>query len=227
MGGRYRVLRDRALTRYVALVGNAVAAHSDRPDLRYYFAVLDADEVNAFAAPGGFVFVTRGALRLMRDEAALGGVLGHEIAHVALRHGVDAIKAQKQKELAVFGLREGLAQSRAAAFTSVIASTTDFFVEQIVLKGSMDELKMVAESLVARSSLRLRIEGHTDSTGDPRRNVALSRRRAEAVKSALVQSFGISPERLTTGGLGATRPLGPNDTPEGRARNRRVEFVRQ
>ncbi|MBI1893279.1 MAG: M48 family metalloprotease [Candidatus Rokubacteria bacterium] len=89
IGARYRVLRDRELTRYVALVGSAVAAHSERPDLRYYFAVLDAPEVNAFAAPGGFVFVTRGALGLMRDEATLAGVLGHEVGHIALRHGVN------------------------------------------------------------------------------------------------------------------------------------------
>ena len=135
IGSRYKLLRDPALTRYVAQVGNAVAARSERPDLRYYFAVLDAPEVNAFAAPGGFVFVTRGALALMRDEAMLAGVLGHEVAHVALRHGVDAVKAAKRKDLAVLGLQQGLRFTSAAPFTQAISLAADTVAEQIVLKG--------------------------------------------------------------------------------------------
>jgi predicted Zn-dependent protease len=96
LGSRYTLLRDEPLTRYVALVGNSVALQSDRPDLRYYFGVLDTDEVNAFAAPGGYVFITRGTLRLMRDEATLAAVLGHEVGHIALRHHLETIKDQKK-----------------------------------------------------------------------------------------------------------------------------------
>ena len=135
VGARYKVSRDRALTRYVALVGNTVAAASDRPDLRYYFAVLDSDEINALAAPGGFVFVTRGALALMPDEAALAGVLGHEVGHIALRHHGETIKAQKRKSLAVSGLQQGLAFTSVSAFSGLIGATADALAEQIVLKG--------------------------------------------------------------------------------------------
>jgi predicted Zn-dependent protease len=135
VGARYQVLRDPALTRYVALVGNAVAAQSTRPDLRYYFAVLDSPEVNAFATPGGFVFVTRGALQLMRDEATLGGVLGHEVAHVALRHGVESVKAQSRKELLMLGLQEGLSHTQVGAFAGAISTAADAVAEQVVLKG--------------------------------------------------------------------------------------------
>ncbi len=135
VGGRYRISRDRTLTQYVALVGNTVAAVSDRPDLRYYFAVLDSDEINALAAPGGFVFITRGALALMPDEAALAGVLGHEVGHIALRHHAETIKAQKQKSLAVMGLQQGLAFTRAGAFSGLIGATADLLAEQIILKG--------------------------------------------------------------------------------------------
>lgn len=99
LGARYKLLRDEPLTRYIALVGNSVAAQSDRPDLKYYFGVLDSDEVNAFAAPGGYVFVTRGTLGLIRDEATLAGVLGHEIGHIALRHHVESIRKEKQAAL--------------------------------------------------------------------------------------------------------------------------------
>ncbi|HEU5196977.1 MAG TPA: M48 family metalloprotease [Methylomirabilota bacterium] len=96
LGSRYKLMRDEPLTRYVALVGNSVALQSDRPDLKYYFGVLDSDEINAFAAPGGYIFITRGTLAVMRDEATLAGVLGHEIGHIALRHHNETIKDQKK-----------------------------------------------------------------------------------------------------------------------------------
>lgn len=87
-------------------------------------------------------------------------------------------------------------------------------------------LKMVADALAAQAGLKLRIEGHTDSSGDAAKNLDLSKRRAESVKGALVTRFGIAAGRLATEGLGATKPLSPNDTPQGRANNRRVEFVK-
>ena len=71
------------------------------------------------------------------------------------------------------------------------------------------------------------IEGHTDATGDAARNIDLSKRRADAVKAVLVAQFGIGTDRLTTAGLGAGKPIDGNDTPLGRAQNRRVEFVKQ
>jgi outer membrane protein OmpA-like peptidoglycan-associated protein len=87
-------------------------------------------------------------------------------------------------------------------------------------------LKMVADALTAAAALKLRIEGHTDSTGDAAKNLDLSRRRAEAVKNALVQQFKVAAERLSTDGLGQTKPLADNATPQGREQNRRVEFVK-
>ena len=88
-------------------------------------------------------------------------------------------------------------------------------------------IKSIAAGLQADGALKLRIEGHTDSTGDAALNLDLSKRRAEAVKQVLVAQFQIDAARLTTDGLGAGKPLGPNDTPQGRAQNRRVEFVKE
>jgi predicted Zn-dependent protease len=137
VGARYRVLRDPALTKYVALVGNAVTATSDRPDIRYYFAVLDTPQINAFAAPGGFVFISRGALDVMADEAALAGVLGHEIGHIALRHHGETIKTEKRKALFVKG-GGAFAQATTkvpAASLGFITAAADAVLEGVVVKG--------------------------------------------------------------------------------------------
>ena len=81
---------DEALQEYVAAVGNRLAAVSHRPDLPWQFAVIDSPVVNAFAAPGGYIYLTRGLLAYLNDEAELAGVLGHEIGHVTARHSVQA-----------------------------------------------------------------------------------------------------------------------------------------
>jgi predicted Zn-dependent protease len=92
---KYGVLQDVAVHKYVTLVGSLLAASSNRPALQWTFVVLDTDGVNAFAAPGGFVHVTRGALALVQNEAELADVLGHEIGHVTEKHTINAIKKGK------------------------------------------------------------------------------------------------------------------------------------
>ena len=88
----FGVFQDANVTKYVTLVGSVLAQASSRPDLDWQFVVLDTDGVNAFAAPGGFVHITRGLLGLIRNEAELAGVLGHEIIHATEKHTVNAIQ---------------------------------------------------------------------------------------------------------------------------------------
>ena len=88
--GQMGVYADEGLQAYVEEVGRALAAASHRPDLEWSFAVLDSPAVNAFALPGGYVYLTRGIVAHLNDEAELAGVLGHEIAHVTARHSVQA-----------------------------------------------------------------------------------------------------------------------------------------
>ena len=92
---KYGVYQDAAVTKYVTLVGTVLAQASTRPSLDWKFIVLDTDGVNAFAAPGGIIHVTRGLLGLMKNEAELAGVLGHEITHVTDKHTVHYIQQQK------------------------------------------------------------------------------------------------------------------------------------
>jgi outer membrane protein OmpA-like peptidoglycan-associated protein len=88
-------------------------------------------------------------------------------------------------------------------------------------------LKQIAQAMTDNPDWKLTVEGHTDNVGGDPYNLELSRRRAAAVKQALVSQYNIAPDRLLTGGFGASRPVETNDTLEGRARNRRVELVRQ
>ena len=93
VAGRYPLDEDAELNRYVNLVGQAVAQQSIRgAEVPFRFGVLDTEDVNAFAAPGGYIFVTRGALGLMETEADLAGVLAHEVAHVDQKHVLDEIR---------------------------------------------------------------------------------------------------------------------------------------
>lgn len=91
---------------------------------------------------------------------------------------------------------------------------------------STPTLKEIAAMLAEHAELKLLIEGHTDNVGAAAANQTLSEARAAAVKAALVESFGVEAGRLSTRGLGASKPVAPNDTPEGRQNNRRVELVK-
>jgi predicted Zn-dependent protease len=93
----FHIYRNDPLTRYVNEVGETVAAQSERQDIQYHFAVLDSNDVNAFSAPGGYVFITLGALRLCENESELAGVLGHEIGHIAAKHIVHEIEDANKK----------------------------------------------------------------------------------------------------------------------------------
>jgi predicted Zn-dependent protease len=95
---------DPALQNYVQTLGRGLARSSERPNLPWTFTVLDDTAVNAFALPGGFIYVTRGILALMNTEGELAGVLGHEIGHVTARHSVEQISRQ---QVANFGLLLG------------------------------------------------------------------------------------------------------------------------
>jgi beta-barrel assembly-enhancing protease len=88
----FGVYQDANVTKYVTLVGAVLAVQSTRPNLPWQFVVLDTEGVNAFAAPGGFIHITKGLLGLMKDEAELAGVLAHEIIHVTEKHTVNAIQ---------------------------------------------------------------------------------------------------------------------------------------
>jgi predicted Zn-dependent protease len=123
---RYGVVQDANVHKYVSLVGHVLAQASTRPNLPWTFVVLDTDGVNAFAAPGGYVHITRGALALIKSEAELAGVLAHEIIHVTEKHTVNAIQKNQAVQM---GAAETLSGS-AALMDRVVTAVYDNIVER-------------------------------------------------------------------------------------------------
>jgi len=128
----FGVDQDKEVTKYVSLVGKVLAQNSSRPYLDWQFVVLDTDGVNAFASPGGIVHVTRGLLGLVKNEAELAGVLGHEITHVTAKHTVHAI--QKNKAITLTAQEVGgsaalsdsvISKLAGAAYKSIISNAFD------------------------------------------------------------------------------------------------------
>ncbi|MCX7672567.1 MAG: M48 family metalloprotease [Thiobacillaceae bacterium] len=103
--GAAPLVRDDQLQRYVNRVGRWVALQSERPDLDWRFGVIDSEDINAFAMPGGYVFITKGLYRRLGSEAELAGVLGHEIAHVVRKHHLRLL--QQSRALADLGAAVG------------------------------------------------------------------------------------------------------------------------
>ena len=128
---KYKPYDNPAATRYINLLGQTLARASDLPETfnGYHFLILDSDEINAFAAAGGFIFITRGLLRCCRDEDAAAAVLAHEIGHVQSRHGLQAIKKSRVTAalttLAVEGTKTFSGQELAELVTTFEGSITD------------------------------------------------------------------------------------------------------
>ena len=108
--GAAPLVKDDALQQYVNQVGRWVATQSERPDLPWHFGVIESEDINAFAAPGGYVIITKGLYRKLSSEADLAGVLGHEIGHVIKKHHLKVIQKQQLLSLGASLLGERVAK---------------------------------------------------------------------------------------------------------------------
>ena len=125
--GAAPLVNDPALQRYVNHVGRWLASQSERPDLPWHFGVLDAPEVNAFAVPGGTVFVTKGLVQRMQSEAQLAGVLAHEISHVLRKHHLKAIQKGAQTALAGEALQQAVKDQSGFARDKLISLGSELY----------------------------------------------------------------------------------------------------
>ena len=146
--GQYPLLKDEKIQRYVSTVGTGITAQLGRSELTYYFAVLDTDELNAYACPGGYIFITRGALQVMVNEAQLVGVLTHEMSHIDQRHVVKELKIKGKDD----SLTSGMAGILGGTTTSVRVAMdmlTDKAFKLLFQEGLSKQDEFEADSLAA------------------------------------------------------------------------------
>jgi predicted Zn-dependent protease len=149
---QYPVYRKDQLTASVNRVGTAVSYTSDRPEIYggYHFLVLDSEEINAFACPGGFIFITRGLLSTCQDEEALGCILAHEVGHVCAKHGLKAIKKSRLMDAFDVLLTETSKhynQEQLAKLTDAFDGALGDIVDQLVVKGYSRQQEYEADRL--------------------------------------------------------------------------------
>ena len=152
----YGVVVDPAATAYLNRVGHLLALQSDRPYVfeGYHFILLDSDEVNAFACPGAFVFVTRGMLRRLAGEDMLAAVLAHEIAHVQNRDGKRAIEEKYWRKFWNLALDQALAELTTpvvGALSQALGAMAGDYYRILTSKGFDKAREAAADAVVARS----------------------------------------------------------------------------
>lgn len=193
----------------------------------------DVDKQRYTGNPASFRILADGkALKLYVDEKRLANLpntkfmRGHAL--------VLRLEARDDEKEAVYVTRIRVAESQKDIYDELAAngrwSTQGILFdsgESDVKPESTPTLKSIAAALKGHPSLHVEIQGHTDNVGSASSNMTLSQARAEAVKQALVKDYGVSASQMTAKGYGDTKPLASNDTPEGRANNRRVELVKK
>ena len=147
---RYQPLQDDVVNHYVQTVLQAVAMSSDRPAIfkGYHAQVLDTDEVNAFATPGGFIFITKGLLKRVQSEDQLAAVLGHELAHVSLKHGLKTIQtARLTSAFTILGTEAAktYAPDQVAKLTEAFEGSIDDIVNKLVVNGYSRDKELEAD----------------------------------------------------------------------------------
>ncbi len=194
---QYQVYPSQALQDYVNDVGQKVARKSHRPGLQYHFTVLDTPEINAFALPGGYVYITRGIMAYLNSEAELAAVLGHEIGHVTARHGV---RQQSTAQAAGIGL-----------------DIVSIFVPQINSVGGKNLANVVTSAMLSGYGREHELEADrlgasylTDSDYDPQAIIEVIGvlKNQELQDAELAKQEGRAPRRYH--GLFASHP--DNDT---------------
>jgi len=147
--GNYRLYDDEKATRYVNLVGKGLASYSSRPEIEFRFAIIDTDMINAFAAPGGYIFITKGTLKMIDNEAQLAGVIAHEIAHVTEKHIVKELNIKGYDDSPLAGLSSllggGSSETVRTAFIQMADKAQEILFEKgLKKKDELDSDRMAA-----------------------------------------------------------------------------------
>ncbi len=214
-GGAYTA--QPALTAYITGIGQSVAATAERKDVTYTFTVLDTPDVNAFAVPGGYVYITRGLLALANNEAEVAGVLGHEIGHINARHTAERMGQQQQAQWEVLGatllgailggntganLAGGVMQQHAQVQLAQYSQQQEFEADSLgvrYLKRATYDPQAMATFLTdlrAQSQLEAKLAGKDPSVVDVDNMLASHPRTADRVQKAIAEAGPANPGGL-------------------------------
>jgi predicted Zn-dependent protease len=158
---KFGVVQDPAVHRYVTLVGAVLARVSQKPDYTWRFIVLDTDAVNAFAAPGGYVHITKGCLALVANESELAGVLGHELVHVVEDHTIKALSKAGMVDTAASASGKG-GDITAGLVNQVTSIALQGFGRGEELESDHDGLDLAAKAGYQPDGLRTFLQRLTD-----------------------------------------------------------------
>ena len=156
---RYKPLRNKDAVDYVNKIGLILASHSEKPTTfnGYRFMILDTDEINAVSAPGGYVFLTSGFVKILPDEDALASVLAHEIAHIIKGHGMSAIsKSNLTGALLIIGKEAAASQAGgyAGELTNIFGDSVNQVFETLVTNGFSRSQEYDADTYAAELLLK-------------------------------------------------------------------------
>ena len=156
---KYKLDQNARLTEYVNEVGNVVARKSTLPNpfRGYHFAVLDTEEINAFACPGGTIFITRGLIKLCKNEDQLAAVLAHEVGHVVHKDGINAISKARWTQVWTAMGKEAVTVyggTTAASLVSLFEGSIDDVFKTIVVNGYGREAEYAADAAAVQELSR-------------------------------------------------------------------------
>ena len=151
IGGKYKIYNNAALQAYLNKICNTITINSPRPDIYkgYFVAILDTTEINAFATPGGHIFVTRGLIACASNEDALAAVVAHEIAHIQHRHALTSIRNARYVNAAVSGVLAGAgaaAGGNAKELASIMNDSVNEVITTMVVNGYSQPQELEADS---------------------------------------------------------------------------------
>lgn len=152
---KYPVYNNTAITQYINYVGNSVVFYCDRPETYagYHFLILDTEEVNALAAPGGFIFITKGLLRRCKDEEMLACILAHEVGHVSAKHGLKSIKKSRLIDAFKIIGEEAVQRygpEKLAQLTGIFEDVLGDIVEKLIERGYDRKYEYEADKIGVR-----------------------------------------------------------------------------
>jgi len=150
IAGTYPIYKNPALQAYLNKICNTIVINSPRPNIYkgYHVAILDTDEINAFATPGGHIFVTRGLIACASNEDALASVIAHEVAHIQLRHALTAIRNARYVNAAVSGALAGAGEaggSNTKELAGIMGDSVNEIVTTLVVNGFSKDQELEAD----------------------------------------------------------------------------------